>query len=81
MKYMKRNDNISAFGADEYDREIRRTLPYYDEFYKTVIDVVKAYKTGAVNGLTSAAAPAKWRNRHLNRRILKSLYYATVRIK
>lgn len=59
MKYMKRNDNISAFGADEYDREIRRTLPYYDEFYKTVIDVVKAYKTSAVKWLDVGCGTGK----------------------
>lgn len=35
------NDNKSAFRSDEYDRKIKQTLPYYDEFYEQVIDLVK----------------------------------------
>ena len=31
----------SAFGAEAYDGDIRRTLPYYEEFYKQIIDVVR----------------------------------------
>ena len=30
------NDNQSAFNSSEYDRKIKQTLPYYDEFYKQV---------------------------------------------
>lgn len=35
-------DNISAFDSYQYDTEIRKTIPYYDEFYKQVLSVVKA---------------------------------------
>ena len=35
-------DNVSAFCAEEYDEKIKKTLPYYEEFYRQVIDVVKA---------------------------------------
>lgn len=38
---IKMNDNTSAFNALEYDERIKKTLPYYEEFYKQVIDVVK----------------------------------------
>lgn len=32
----------SAFSPGEYDEKIRATLPYYQEFYRQVVDVVKA---------------------------------------
>lgn len=35
------NDNVSAFCAAKYDEEIRKTLPYYKDFYKQVVDIVK----------------------------------------
>lgn len=31
-----------AFSPGEYDEKIRATLPYYQEFYRQVVDVVKA---------------------------------------
>lgn len=35
------NDNTSAFNALEYDEKIKKTLPYYEDFYKQVIDIIK----------------------------------------
>lgn len=35
-------DNITAFNSSEYDEKIRMTLPYYDDFYKEIISVIKA---------------------------------------
>lgn len=35
------NDNISAFCASKYDEEIRKTLPYYEDFYKQVVDIAE----------------------------------------
>lgn len=35
------NDNTSAFNALEYDEKIKKTLPYYEDFYKQIIDLVK----------------------------------------
>ncbi|MDE7207625.1 MAG: methyltransferase domain-containing protein [Lachnospiraceae bacterium] len=35
------SDNTSAFHALEYDEKIKKTLPYYEDFYKQVIDFVK----------------------------------------
>ncbi|MBD5088145.1 MAG: class I SAM-dependent methyltransferase [Clostridiales bacterium] len=37
------HNNISAFDSKEYDKKIVQTLPYYEEFYRQVIDVVKNY--------------------------------------
>ena len=33
-------DNASAFDCAEYDRKIRQTLPYYEEYYRQVIGLV-----------------------------------------
>ncbi|MCI9488396.1 MAG: hypothetical protein HFI64_15860 [Lachnospiraceae bacterium] len=35
------SDNRSAFSASGYDRKIRQVLPYYDEFYRQVVELVK----------------------------------------
>lgn len=37
-------DNHSAFDSGEYDRKILQTIPYYQEFYKNVIDLIKVHK-------------------------------------
>ena len=44
------NDNISAFDAAEYDNEIKRTIPYYEDFYRQVVDIAKI----------QFAKPVKW---------------------
>ena len=36
------SDNASAFHSHEYNAKIRKTIPYYDAFYKPIISVVKA---------------------------------------
>ena len=33
----------SAFEAAEYDRKIKMTIPFYDEFFNQVLDVVNSY--------------------------------------
>lgn len=30
----------TAFETDEYDKKIRQTLPYYEDFYKQILDVL-----------------------------------------
>lgn len=37
------NRNLT-FNSGEYDRKIRQTIPYYEEFYKQVIDLLKVQK-------------------------------------
>lgn len=39
------NDNSSAFNSAEYDEKIRRTLPYYDDFFKNITSAVRACGT------------------------------------
>jgi tRNA (cmo5U34)-methyltransferase len=38
-------DNASAHTAEEYDSQIRRTIPYYDCFHEETISLVKAVAT------------------------------------
>lgn len=35
-------DNKSAFASSEYDAKIKQTIPYYDDIYVQVLDLVKA---------------------------------------
>lgn len=53
------NDNISAFTSSEYEAGIRHTLPYYDEFYKQVIDAVTAYIPHALTWLDVGCGTGK----------------------
>lgn len=34
--------NASAFCAQEYDEKIEKTLPYYEEFYKQIVEILLA---------------------------------------
>ena len=40
-------DNKSAFSSADYDKNIRETLPFYNEFFRQITDAVRAYKSGA----------------------------------
>lgn len=53
------NDNNSAFNSAEYDYKIKRTLPYYDEFYKQVIDAVNTYIPHALTWLDVGCGTGK----------------------
>ncbi len=53
------NDNKSAFDPSEYDKKIRQTLPYYDEFYKQVIELVKIFHNSVVKWLDIGCGTGK----------------------
>ena len=53
------NDNQSAFNSSEYDRKIKQTLPYYDEIYKQVIELVKTFHTSAIKWLDIGCGTGK----------------------
>lgn len=58
------NDNKSSYNSFEYDGKINRTLPYYEEFHKQVIDVIRVLNfnqvkwldTGCGTGMTARKA-------------------------
>lgn len=53
------NDNKSAFNSIEYDRKIKQTLPYYDEFYEQVIELVKLFNYNALRWLDVGCGTGK----------------------
>lgn len=52
-------DNKSAFSSSDYDRKIKQTLPYYDEFYNQVIELVKVFNPNAVKWLDIGCGTGK----------------------
>ena len=58
-KVLRLNDNRSAFAAKEYDEKIKRTLPYYDEFYRQVVDLVKTCRPNALKWLDVGCGTGK----------------------
>lgn len=59
-------DNISAFNSTEYDMKIKHTLPYYEEFYKQVVDVVKILNRQALTWLDVGCGTGKMGNTALD---------------
>lgn len=53
------NNNLSAFNSKEYDNKIKHTLPYYDDFYKQVIDIISNYNTNALTWLDIGCGTGK----------------------
>ena len=37
------NDNATPLRAMEYDKKINNTIPYYNEFYNQILDIVEQY--------------------------------------
>ena len=36
-------DNRSVFNVNQYDENIRKVIPYYDEMYDDIFGLIKAY--------------------------------------
>lgn len=53
------NDNKSAFSSSDYNRKIKQTLPYYDQFYEQVIELVKIFRKKAVRWLDIGCGTGK----------------------
>ena len=43
----------------EYDRKIKQTLPYYDDFYEQVIELVKTFNYSAIKWLDIGCGTGK----------------------
>lgn len=52
-------DNVSAYSSTEYDEKIKRTLPYYEEIYKQVIDLVHIHNSKALTWLDVGCGTGK----------------------
>ena len=58
--------HTAAFSAQEYDKKIKQTLPYYEEFYKQIIDVVKCQFERSVSWLDVGCGTGKMAELGLN---------------
>ena len=50
------NDNKTAHSSGEYNVKIRQTIPYYEEFYRQITELVKIVKSPAVSWLSNMQA-------------------------
>ena len=41
-------DNKSAFSVSLYDENVRRVIPFYDEIYRQIFDLIKAYSSSSI---------------------------------
>lgn len=53
------NDNLSAFNSGEYDRQIKCTIPYYEEFYRQTVETVQAYFKEPIKWLDGGCGTGK----------------------
>lgn len=51
--------HTTAFSSKEYDRKIKQTLPYYEEFYKQIFDVVKCHFDNQISWLDVGCGTGK----------------------
>ncbi len=51
--------HTTAFSSKEYDRKIKQTLPYYEEFYKQIINVVKCHFDNQISWLDVGSGTGK----------------------
>ncbi len=58
--------HTAAFSAQEYDKKIKQTLPYYEEFYKQIIDVVECQFERSVSWLDVGCGTGKMAELGLN---------------
>lgn len=69
------SNDTSAFNSNEYDDKIKRTLPYYEEFYKQVIDVVNVCKNDPLEWLDVGCGTGKMAEVALNRTNIKNFIF------
>lgn len=51
--------HTTVFSSKESDRKIKQTLPYYEEFYKQIIDVVKCHFNNKISWLDVGCGTGK----------------------
>lgn len=53
------NNNVLAFASDEYDKKIRQTLPFYEEFYNQITGLIKTVYDKPVSWLDIGCGTGK----------------------
>lgn len=69
------------FKADEYDDNIKRVIPYYEDIYAQTADIVNKYVQSAVSWLDVGCGTGKWEVLLLKPRILRNLHFAIALLK
>lgn len=52
-------DNTSAFAASDYDNEIRRTIPFYEELYRQISETAKLFGSKPLSWLDIGCGTGK----------------------
>ena len=64
-------DNKSAFSAKEYDLKIKKTLPYYDDFYEQIIELVDVCNYNGIKWLDVGCGTGKMAEQALKKLKIK----------
>lgn len=70
--------NHTAFQAEEYDRKIRQTLPYYQDFYEQVTDILKVMGKEDVSWLDIGCGTGKMYEAAKNRVSKREFVFADI---
>lgn len=68
-------DNGSPFHSNEYDKKIKLTLPYYEDFYKQIIDLIKIYNTSPLTWLDVGCGTGKMAELALSQANIKKFIF------
>lgn len=66
-------DNVSAFHSKEYDKKIKQTIPYYEDIYQQVIDIIQSLNITNITWLDIGCGTGKMAEEALKQCDIKSL--------
>lgn len=52
-------DNKSAYNANEYDEKIKKTIPYYEDIYRQILDIAENYEQKSIKWLDVGCGTGK----------------------
>lgn len=55
-------NNTSAFSSVDYDLEIQKTVPFYEELYRQITETAKLFGNKPLSWLDIGCVPEKLRN-------------------
>lgn len=71
-------NNASAFSASDYDNEIRRTVPFYDELYRQIAETAKAFGNKPLSWLDIGCGTGKTAEAVLGKVPLEKFVFADI---
>lgn len=66
-------DNVSAFSAKEYNKKIKQTIPYYEDIYQQVIDIIQTLNITNIEWLDVGCGTGKMAEEALKHCDIKKL--------